>query len=439
MSGRKDGDNTIYIPQKAQMCGKNSIVICLTAILTELVFLKISNLNLILCFLLSICLVYLYVIKQEKVLVLCILIFANDALGQLFYAISVKYLIVPFLIYEIFVIRNVRIRKKSILKGLIGLYVIMQPFLSGLDDMNALMNTLLPMILLLILFNRYYDKEQFVEAFAFGTSIVVSLLALHACITGGYSANDYSDVTGYVRNGILGVGVGDANFSCLILCTGITCIINCRAFSKGIKILLSLIICGAITLTLSTTGFLCLCIVLLLSVLINKSLSTRIRNIFLILLVICLIPIIYSSLPLSMHISNIDAYVDRLQEKYMALQLGNYNDLTTGRAELGDYYWNFIKNQDIVRMMFGGNYLMQYSYFPHNTYVDFIIQFGFIGCALLLVNAVISFFRAYHHEHHNEYRRCLVTLKILYAVFLASISVYHGTTFVIMLFVLFIL
>ena len=114
MTRRKDEYNTMYIPQKAQMCEKNTIAFYLTTILTELVFLKISNFNLILCFLLSICLVYLYVIKQEKVLVLCILIFANDALGQLFYAISVKYLTVLFLIYEIFVIGNIQIRKKKV-------------------------------------------------------------------------------------------------------------------------------------------------------------------------------------------------------------------------------------------------------------------------------------------------------------------------------------
>ena len=439
MNNRIVEDNTMPINQKAQKYRESSITFYLTVIITELVFLKMASLNFILCFLLSICLVYLYVIKRERILVLCFLIFANDALGQLFYTISVKYLIVLFIIFEIVIIRNVKIKGKSILKGLIGTYVIMQPFLSGLDDMNALINTLLPMILLLILYNRYCNKEQFVEEFAFGTSIVVSLLALHACITGGYSENDYFALTGYVRKGILGVGVGDANFSCLILCTGITCTINCRSFSKWIKILLSLIICMAITLTLSTTGLICLCIVLILSALINNSLNARTRNIFFILLVVCFVSIIYSPLPISMHISNIDAYVDRLQEKYMAFQFGNYADLTTGRSELGDYYWNFIKNQDIVRMMFGGNYLLQYSYFPHNTYIDFIIQFGFIGCTLLIVSAAISFLKAYHYKQYNEYRRCLITLKILYVVFSFTVSVYHGTTFVIMLFVLFIL
>lgn len=439
MSERIVENNTMYINQKIYKCWENSIIFYLTVILSELVFLKISGLNLVLCLLLSICLAYLYVIKQERVLVLCFLIFANDALGQLFYLISVKYLVVLFIIYEIIILRNVQIKKKRILKGLIGLYVIMQPFLSGLDDINALMNTLLPMILLLILYNRYYDKEKFVEEFTFGTSIVVSLLALHACITGGYSVNDYFELTGYVRKGILGVGVGDANFSCLILCTGITCTLNCRSFSKVIKILLSLIICGAISYTLSTTGLLCLCVVFLLSVLINKSLSARTKYIFLVLLVIFLVSIIYSMLPLSMHISNIDAYIERLQEKYMAFQFGNYNDLTTGRSELRDYYWSFIKNQDIVRMMLGGNNLLQYSYFPHNTYIDFIIQFGFIGSTLLIISAVISFFKAYRYKKHNEYRRCVITLKILYAVFLASISVYHGTTFALMLFILFIL
>ncbi len=410
----------------------------LTVLITELVFFK-TSLNLVLCILLAICLLYLYIIKKEKILVFCFLLLANDALGQIFYTVSVKYLYFVFLLYELIVEKGIKINKRVIPIGVIGLYIIFQPFISGLDDANMLINTLFPMLLLLILYQRYTDKELFLEEFTFGVSVIVSLLALHACLTGGYAVKDYSDVTGYVRKGILGVGIGDSNFSCLILCSGITCILNCRVFSKWIKLLLSLIICGAIALTLSTTGLLCLCIILILSGLINKNLSKRAQVIILIVFLILVLPGIYSFLPSSMHLSSVDAYINRIQDKYLSLQAKDYYHLSTGRASLGEIYWKYIMNLDILRKLFGGNYLMQYSYFPHNSYIDFIVQFGFVGCGLLVLGMISSLIKKFQYSKHNEYRRCSITLKILYMIFTASISVYHGTTFVMMLFVLFIL
>ena len=416
-----------------------SIAFWITLVLTELVFFKIPYLNLFLCPIISVCLVYLYIVQGEKLLALCFTTFANDALGTVFNLVSVKYISILFLIYELFIVKQIRIKTKYLPVGIFGLYVILQPFISGLDDLNAVINVLLPLILILVVYQRYAAKEVFLEEFAYGTSVIVSLLALNACITGGYAVNDYSEVTGYVRKGILGVGIGDPNFSCLILCTGITCIINCKSFSKLIKLVLSLIIIGAIAITLSTTGFVCLCIIFLLSLLLNNTLDKRIRNIVLILLAVLLISNLYLLLPSFLHVPTIDSYISRLSGKYLAYKIGDVGDFTTGRSDLSDMYWSFINNQTLLRKLIGGNYLLQYSYFPHNTYIDFIIQFGYIGTLFIVIGMLLSLKNKFSYQSHNEYRKCTITLKILYAIFISTISVYHGTTFAVMIFILFVL
>src|SRR5699024_942237 len=80
-------------------------------------------------------------------------------------------------------------------------------------------------------------KDEDVELFFKGVAITVFLISLHTCITGGvefYELNEYS--TEFLRKGILGVGIGDSNYSTLLLNIGIACALFDRNFKWYMKL-----------------------------------------------------------------------------------------------------------------------------------------------------------------------------------------------------------
>ena len=398
----------------------------------EMIFIGTGSLNNILSMIVAILLFYFYVVKEEKVFVTVILLFANDALGSMLGFVAVKYLSLLFIVIEL-ITGNTRIIRKALPIGVFMIYMIAQPFITGLDDTNALLSTLLPFLILIMLYGND-DKDNFLQKFAEGSTIIISLLALHAILTGGYAMYEDSMITGYIRKGIL--GVGDANFSCLILCTGIVCAINCVFYTKIIKISTVLVMIGAVSTTLSVAGFLSTCMVFLMSLLLYNNLNKKLRNALLGIFAMIVIVFIITLLPKTGYLSNVSLYMDRLMEKYNAFLSGNIAELTTGRSSISENYISFIGEQDLGKLLIGGNNLLQFQNVPHNTYIDFIIQFGLIGLFIVIGVSIRKLIMVSYSCKILENAKICVSLKVLFLFFIASISVYHGTAFVLMLFVL---
>lgn len=417
------------------------ILVWLALILTGINFFRITYVSYVLPIIITIIYIALYFIYGCKIYVALFLILANDAIGQIAGFISVKYLAILFIIAELYK-SKLKLKKNNLFAAILSIYMILQPLLTGLDDFSTCFGTLLPFLLLLILYNNN-DNNEFFDNFFESTALIICVISIHSILSGGYNnaayvISEYSREAQFIRHGIVGVGVGDANFSSLILCTGILSVFATRDFKTYVKIIMMIPMGIALSLTLSTSGLIGLIVVIITYNMANNSLQKRIKYFFIIILVLIVSVQLYSSLPSDFRIAAIDQYVDRMNMKYMDLISGNFSGLTNGRNDLGDFYWRYIKEEGFLRQLLGGNNLLLFSHVPHNTYIDFIIQFGFIG--LIVIGSIILLRIRNIFKFTDKYNKgAIISIKCLYLFFITTISVYHGSTFAFTLFLLLII
>ncbi|MBE6601948.1 MAG: hypothetical protein E7637_05520 [Ruminococcaceae bacterium] len=386
---------------------------------------------------------YLYFIKRETIFVTVFIILANtDLKAVLISSVSFQQLLFAFIAVDLVLQVKLSTMIKSFLCASLALVMLLQLFLVGFMDMPSVFYTFLFAFALVLQFCQYRDrKEEMIEKLTFAIMIIVGLIALHTCITGGVTFQDEENMS-IIRRGTLGVGVGDANFSCLLLCTGVASAFNCRSVNRILCWIFAGLMISAMLVTLSTTGFIALIVVLLLSVFTNVKLEKKLRNAILVVLFILLLVQIYLLLPPEYRIKNLDAYIARMESKYLALVNDDYSTLTTGRSSNAEIYLGYIHRQSPLRILFGGNTLIPPSLHcgaSHNTYIDFLLRFGYVGAAILLFFVVRSFFRTLAGDKNSRYRKVSLCLKVLYLFFAFTLSIYNHATFAMMFFVFWIL
>ena len=411
-----------------------SLFICIEAVFVN------NSLQVVLCPIIAFLFVYLYFIKKDTILVTFFIIIANDSLGTIFAGrISFYYLLLFFLILEITQHSIIQVRLTLLM--VLAAIMAAQPLFTNAASFNMFFNALVSVLILICQYNKY-ERSVFIERMMVSISIIVGLIAIHTLITGGViyaeaQKNEY--YVEYQRRGVLGVGIGDPNFSSLLLCTGIGCTLNNRSFRWYVKAIVFVVTTAAMFVTLSTAGLLALILVLLLSATVNRKLAKGVRRIGVIVLIVLLITQIYFTLPQSYHIADVDQYINRMELKYVALITGDIYSVTTGRSGISDSYLVYINEvQPFGKVLFGGNSVLQLGYETHNTYMTWILQFGFIGLFFLLAYIVNRLMKIYFDEKNDE-RKIGILLKLLYLFFIASISVHDGSTFVLLFFFLFVI
>ena len=389
-------------------------------------------------------LVFLYFARNDTVLVTVFIVVANDALGTMILGkVSFQYLLILFVLYELFAQKQIRVRIFAAVFLLLAIAA--QPLVTGIIGTKALIFTSLYIVSLALQFEKYKDdRELFISKFTEAFSIIVFLIALHAAITGGVVYKEVQNTQyhyEYQRTGVLGVGIGDPNFSSLLLCTGIACTVINKSFKLLLKLMFIAVMIFAMFGTASTSGFLALILISLLIVSINENATKTVKRILFIVLGFVVIYNIYILLPENYHISDLDFYIERFTSKIEALFVGNYHDVTSGRSDISDQYFNYINNeQSVWRMFLGGNSIMaEFDMAPHNTYIDFILQFGYVGLAVIVATVIHRVYKVYKTYEFANYRKLSIVLKFLYAFFAFTLSVYTGSTFAVMMFVFFIL
>lgn len=415
------------------------IVYLLLFLTTEIVFLN-KSLQIICGPILAILFIYLYFVKKDTLLVTFFIVIANDALGTIFIgSMSFQYLLMAFVVFEIVQNQKIQLRLFSIM--VLAVAMCLQPYLT---QVMALRNVFFTVFYLLAIVYQYqkYDREIFMEKMATTVAIIVCLIALHTLITGGVVYKEVEDniySQQHQRRGVLGVGVGDPNFSCLLLCTGIACAFNNASFRWYVKLIIVAVTIAAMFVTLSTSGLLSLILVCILSMTVNRKITRGVRRV----IIVCLLAIatfqIYLALPEVYHNADVDAYITRMEFKYNALLNNDLYAATTERSGIADRYMNYINNdQSILKQLFGGNSVIELGQAAHNTYISFIMQYGYLGTVGLIAYIVNRLLKTYFAPKDAD-RKLGFVLKALYIFFIVSLTIYHGSTFAMMFFVLFIL
>ena len=274
-------------------------------------------------------------------------------------------------------------------------------------------------------------KDEDVELFFKGVAITVFLISLHTCITGGvefYELNEYS--IEFLRKGILGVGIGDSNYSTLLLNIGIACALFDRNFKWYMKLGITFFELFAMTVTLSASGLIGLLSTLMGFVVVKRgSIPSKVWKSILLLLGMVLLFNLYINLPSTMQNETINAYIDRMQDKLFLVQSGDISSFTTNRSSIADQKMDYFMNgQGVLKQLFGFNSLFAdgSNTVPHNTYIDLLLQIGLVGMILTLGHIVTSSIRAWKDKNRN--RRDLL-LKLLMLYYFLNLSLYHGSLF----------
>lgn len=88
-----------------------------------------------------------------------------------------------------------------------------------------------------------------------------------------------------------------------------------------------------------------------------------------------------------------------------ALGEGDLNAATTGRYKLWEYYWDVFRSRPRAEMLFGNKELIASRLVkgvlsPHNTYLNLLLDYGFVGLGLVTATAAS---RIWEHIRRKEY------------------------------------
>ena len=384
-----------------------------------------SSLSLYLGPVIALGMVYLF-FNGYMELITAIIVVANDALGTiLFGSISFHYLLLLMVVLNIFLEK--RFSKTDLIICLVATAFALQLYAVGFLDMRTVIYSM-SFVLALVNVER---EEKSMTMFFRGVILAVGLIALHACVTGGvefYELNEYSNEV--IRRGILGVGIGDSNYSSFLLCIGLICLWCERKLHWSFKLVLTGMILYSLMITLSISGLLALAIILLVSVLFSK----RKGKAFLIVLIVVLIAVLFFSeyvgLPEELRNETLDGYINRVMMKYESFLEGNYSALTTNRTDLAESYTNYIfEEQSVWGMLFGGNSIDALNgKIPHNTYLGVLLQFGCFGAIAFLGWVLRRAWKLFVARKPKPWgRQQYLLLKVLCLFMAMNLSFYDGS------------
>lgn len=425
---RKQDHKAILFFAEDQVDQTSRYVIAILLVSIFCVFIN-SSLQVITGPVLAACFIYLYC-KGYQAFVTSVIIVANDSLGCTFMGhISFPYLLLGLVLLSFAKGKfRSRIRSSQLIGGLIMILTLIQLFSFHIISVKGVLYTVT-----FIIASGYNLKksEENVELFFKGVAITVCLISLHTCITGGvefYELNEYS--TEFLRKGILGVGIGDSNYSTLLLNIGIACTLFDRNFKWYMKVGITLLNLFAMTVTLSTSGLIGFLLTLMGFVIVKRSsIPSKVWKSILLLLGMVLLFDLYINLPSTMQNETINAYIDRMQDKLFLVQSGDISSFTTNRSSIADQKMDYFMNgQGVLKQLFGFNSLFAdgSNVVPHNTYIDLLLQIGLVGMILTLGHIVTSSIRAWKDKNRN--RRDLL-LKLLMLYYFLNLSLYHGSLF----------
>ena len=267
------------------------------------------------------------------------------------------------------------------------------------------------------------------ERFFRGVALIVVLIALHTCITGGvefYTQDRFSDE--FLRKGVLGVGIGDSNFSCFLLNIGVICLWCDRKTHWLLKAVATVPILYAMTVTLSTSGLISLIMISILFILSKKNKFKAFVILLLVVLVIIATYSIYVELPAELRLEPLDAYIERVTEKINQLAVGDMAGATTNRSELADAYWDYFTHQTLFGILFGGNGIAVVDGMaPHNTYIGYLLQIGIIGALMFFGYSTIRLVQCWNNREEDLNRKRTLLLKILCLFIATNLSLYDGS------------
>lgn len=351
--------------------------------------------------------------KGQKELVTAIILVANDALGTVLLGnISFQYLLLGLVLINM--LTKASYSHRRIMFFLISLLFVVQFLYVGFGTTKMIVFSVIYILSLATI--RFDGDRDSAKRFLSSVAYIVIIIALHAVITGGVEYYELSDRAiregDVVRKGILGVGIGNSNFSAFLLVFGFTCLFCFTDFKPVIKVIASYPLLHALVLTRSMSGLLELIVVISLMLLLKKNKGTAVTILIVAILALVIAFQVYAVLPPEMHLPELDAYIERIGGKLFEFEVGDYSGATTQRTDLSASYMQYIfHDQGNLKMMFGGNPVIVKSISnagTHNMYLNLLLQFGLIGAIAFIIYSVYRIGVCFKNKEDTQSKHYLV-------------------------------
>lgn len=214
------------------------------------------------------------------------------------------------------------------------------------------------------------------------------------------------------------VGVKDANnfaFYCNL------CLVFILFFNvaKKNKVLIGVIVSGCV-LTISISG-----LIVMISLFSIYFLTQRgFKHAFSFLLSVILIAIMLGPITRlldTMNIPAIDGYIHRLTNITLSLDSGDYNDATTDRTWLWEYYMDKYETLSLRKQVLGSPYAnvdvmkQEHVLASHNSWIDMLFNYGIVGIILTLI--CIAEYIVYYIKIKRTYMAGIIVVFSVHAFF----------------------
>ena len=138
--------------------------------------------------------------------------------------------------------------------------------------------------------------------------------------------------------------------------------------------------------------------------------------------------------PLWSRMDLVQPIIFRTMSSFKAIMNGDVNTATSNREDLGDFYIKSWENSNPLIQMFGNantaTSVTSNDAYSHNTYLDILFFFGVVGIILLMIYQARRLWLSRHSIYFYPY----LTIKVLFILGSASVSVMSATYYVFMIF-----
>ncbi len=339
-----------------------------------------------------------------------------------------------FFMFSLFYERTLRFKKIHLAPFILfTLYciIVISP-----DNLQKGFFAIFDMLCIMILVTHYLsDKIKLKKFFK-----IYSLISLVAFFTGTQlqnsldaSVNIDGEWVDVVRNLAT---FEDPNYMGFFYTTAVFALITLKLFNPKIRILFIIALYAMILSTLSVTAIVVNVLMWGLYLSITKKINLKTFVIIFVIIAILLGMFSYGKKNPDTPIFGMLAI--RLSEKFTNEASSDISGLTSGRSDLAGIHFDYFLNLPIWKMFVGMNAasalktdLDGFKYAGHNEYVDWLLNVGIIGAAIMLFFLLKRTYTAYrkYRENENTSDLCVLFCKFIWIAYAFTLTVYGDFRF----------
>lgn len=312
-----------------------------------------------------------------------------------------------------------------------------------MESLSLGLSTLLNVISIGVLAFFYLKDEDCLKSF-FKIYNIVALISIPAGINQSNNMINHQFVNGVIVETSRFMGTfDDPNYLTFFCYLAIISLLTLKLFNKRVRwiMICSFQIC--ILSTLSITGIVCGVIIWMVYLVLSQKLSLKI---------LFIIPCLYLCIMWGYNygIQHQDAPIlgdlaFRLSEKVAFLNSGDIVGITTGRSSFSKMHLQYFWNQNLGRIVFGGNLantkIMQVGdmrFAAHNEYVDILLNIGLFGALIYfscVIRKVVQLYRLRQTDPSKfDYCNCLIMVKVVWFLYAMTLTMFLEERFLLFVF-----